>query len=159
MVGHSFGGRVAIKLAATRPELVQGLVLVNSAGIRPRASLRRALAVWRYKRAKRQGRSVSAFGSDDYKRLSGAMRSTFVAVVNEDVRGVLGCVKCPTLVITGDRDRETPPWMARIIARKIKGARLVELKGAGHFSYLDLPNATRRAIAAWQEENLCLSQE
>ena len=49
VVGHSFGGRVAIRLSLLRPDLVGKLVLIDSAGVRPRYSLRRTLRVLAYK--------------------------------------------------------------------------------------------------------------
>lgn len=155
VVGHSFGGRVAIKLGAKRADLVKGLVLVDSAGIKPRRTLKRVMAERRYRRAKRRGEDVSNFGSEDYRRCEGAMRATFVAVVNEDLKGELPYIKCPTLVLVGERDGDTPPSSARIIARNIKNSRLVVVKGAGHFCYLDAPNAVKQAIADWQEDKLC----
>ena len=51
-VGHSFGGRIAIWLAAHAPETVQALVLVDAAGIRPPATLRRRMRQLFYKVAK-----------------------------------------------------------------------------------------------------------
>lgn len=154
-VGHSFGGRVAIKLAAVRADLVEGLVLINSAGVRTKKTLDQRRAEKRYKRAKRLGLDVSQYGSSDYRALSGAIKSTFVAVVNEDLTGILGKIHRPTLVVTGGLDEATPPATARVIKRKIRGATLLKIDGAGHFSYLDAPNVVRRAIQAWQEEKLC----
>lgn len=90
MLGHSFGGRVAIVLAAKRPQLVKKLVLVDAAGILPRRGISYYAKVYRYKLGKKLAkigpidrlfhlteRQKNA-GSAEYRALSGAMRATFV---------------------------------------------------------------------------------
>ena len=52
----------------------------------------------------------------------------------------------PTLVLVGDRDRLTPPANARTLAAAIPGARLVELRGAGHCAMLEQPEAVNSSI-------------
>jgi pimeloyl-ACP methyl ester carboxylesterase len=52
----------------------------------------------------------------------------------------------PTLVIVGDRDRLTPPYQARAIAAAIRGAKLLELRGAGHCPMLEQPEAVNAAL-------------
>jgi len=52
----------------------------------------------------------------------------------------------PTLVIVGDRDRLTPPSDAHRIAAAIPGAKLVELRGAGHCTMLEQPEAVNAAL-------------
>jgi pimeloyl-ACP methyl ester carboxylesterase len=52
----------------------------------------------------------------------------------------------PTLVIVGDRDRLTPAHQARAIAAAVPGSHLVELRGAGHCSMLEQPEAINAAL-------------
>jgi pimeloyl-ACP methyl ester carboxylesterase len=52
----------------------------------------------------------------------------------------------PTLVIVGDRDRLTPPDNARKLAAAIPGAKLLELRGAGHCTMLEQPEAVNAAL-------------
>jgi pimeloyl-ACP methyl ester carboxylesterase len=61
-----------------------------------------------------------------------------------DALKVLGDI--PTLVIVGDRDRLTPPENARAIAAAIPGSRLLELRGAGHCTMLEQPDAVNAAL-------------
>jgi pimeloyl-ACP methyl ester carboxylesterase len=58
-----------------------------------------------------------------------------------DVRDRLGAIDSPTLVCTGELDPMTPPSAARVIAEAIPGARLEILEGAGHFPWMDVPEA------------------
>ena len=76
-------------------------------------------------------------GSADYQALSGAMRATFVKVVNQDLSGELSKIKNATLLIWGTEDRDTPLYMAEKMEKRIADSGLVRLEGAGHFSYLD----------------------
>lgn len=151
IIGHSFGGRVAIFLSANFPERVNKLVLVDSAGIRPKRRLDYYIKVAIAKTGKRIF-SASVFGkygdhlidglyrlvgSKDYQQQSGVMRSTLVKVVNEDIRPLLSNIFVPTLLIWGEDDKDVPLAYAKIMEKEIKDAGLVVLKGAGHFSYLD----------------------
>ena len=149
-VGHSFGGRVCIALAAAYPERVNRLVLIDSAGIRPprtwryrvRVGLFKALQAMvlflplrRWREAVFDGlRRVS--GSSDY-RDAGTMRGTLVRVVNEDLRPLLAAVQAPSLLIWGEQDAEVPLAHGRIMAAEMPRARLEVLPGAGHYSYLE----------------------
>lgn len=136
LIGHSFGGRVAILLSAEYTH-ISGLVLVDSAGIRPRRKLSWYYKVYKYKLLKALGiRNIKA-GSEDYNRLSGAMKETFVRVVNRDLTPELNKIVVPTLIIWGEKDNETPLYMAKKLNKHIKASRLNILEGAGHYSYLD----------------------
>jgi pimeloyl-ACP methyl ester carboxylesterase len=148
IVGHSRGATIAIKLAADHPDLVDKLVLVDAAGIKPTRTWRYRRRVAKAKLAKYASRSLGAPGrrwrerviernaSEDYKR-AGLMRPTLVRLVNEDITELLPLVKASTLLIWGDRDRSTPLSDGQTMERLIPDAGLVVFEGAGHFSYLD----------------------
>jgi len=135
LVGHSFGGRVAMLLAA-HSDKIKSIVLVDSAGLKPRFSVKRFCRKLRYRLKKALKMDTSNCGSPDYKLLSGEMRSTFKNVVNFYLDSYLKDIKCDTLIIWGNRDRDTPPYMAKRLHRGIYNSGLIFLKG-GHYSYLD----------------------
>jgi len=157
VVAHSFGGRVAIKLAAARPDAVDRLVLVDSAGVPPPRTagrvLRRAASKFANAAARRFGRPgqtirraiVRRIASPDYLN-AGPLRDTFLAVVNEDLRPSLRRIACPTLLVWGESDEDTPLADARTMERLIPNASLLVLKNAGHFSYLDQYSRFRLAV-------------
>lgn len=143
VIGHSFGGRVAIMLASNKKIKVDKLVLVDSAGVIPRRGFGYFVKVKRYKRLKRQvqeGRLpkevLNNFGSEDYRCLSDVMKATFVKVVNEDLLVHAKNIDCETILIWGKFDKDTPLYMAKKLNRAIKDSRLVVLP-AGHYSYLE----------------------
>lgn len=148
LIGHSNGGRIAIRMAATEPARVMRLVLVDSAGVRPRRTLRWYRRVAMAKIGKHAARLLGApgerlrdalvgrAGSADYLA-AGAMRPTLVRLVNSDLREHMPDVAVPTLLIWGANDTDTPVAAAREMERLIPDAGLVVLEGAGHYSYLD----------------------
>lgn len=151
VVGHSFGGSLAIKLAAAHPLRVGKVVLTGSSGLRTPPTLMGRLRIRRFKLLRgiaRQGwvpgtlrraaqRRVDASGSRDYKAASGVMRPTFVKIVNEDLRPWLGRLQSPVLLVWGDRDDETPLADGREMEKLIPGAGLAVLEGGSHYAYLE----------------------
>jgi pimeloyl-ACP methyl ester carboxylesterase len=155
LIGHSHGGRVSIALAADEPERVGRLLLVDSAGIPPKRG-------WRYRRrvaVAKLGRLIGKIGgapgrrlqermrtrvaSRDYLEASEAMRGTFRALVAADLTDRLSRIRASTLLVWGDRDDDTPLWMANRMEELIPDAGLVVLEGAGHYSYADSPGQFR----------------
>jgi pimeloyl-ACP methyl ester carboxylesterase len=145
-VGHSFGCRVALRLAARHPGAVDAMVLVAGAGLKRRRSfverVRIGLRIRLFKLLKlleRLGVDVSArkasFGSADYRN-AGALRPIFVKVVSEDQTEVARTIRCPVSLIYGERDGETPPEIGERLAALIPGATLKILPGLDHYSVL-----------------------
>ncbi len=150
VVGHSFGGRVGIKLAAENPDLVQKLILVDSAGLRLEDEIRSnnlkkviAKAVKPVFGLKIMSGLKSyiykKIGSEDYLATP-SLRETYVNVINEDLRPFLPMIKASTLIIWGDKDTDTPLEYADIMHKEIAQSRLEILEGAGHFSFVDCPD-------------------
>ncbi|MFZ2413453.1 MAG: alpha/beta hydrolase [Candidatus Cryosericum sp.] len=162
-VGHSFGGRIAIWLAAHAPETVQALVLIDAAGIRPPATFRRRTRQLFYKFARTvlrlpilgargpvlQERLAMRFGSPDYRAMTGVMRASMVKTVNLDLTACLKAVSAPTLLLWGEKDAETSIADGRKMERLIRGSRLIVVAGAGHFSYLDSPTFVNAVASAF----------
>ena len=65
------------------------------------------------------------------------MRETFVRVVNEHLDKLLPLVSRPTLLVWGERDNDTPLYMAKRMNRKLPDSALIVIKNSGHFSFLD----------------------
>ncbi len=151
LLGHSFGGRVAITIASRRP--VGKVVLVDAAGVKPRRSLKYYLKVYSFKAQKhllrmllgrqraeqRLNRLRAKAGSSDYADASPRMRQILSRVVNEDLTGLMPLIKAPTLLIWGEADTATPLSDAKTMERLIPDAGLVSFAGAGHYSFLDRP--------------------
>ena len=135
VVAHSFGGRVAVSLAARYPSLIAGTVLVSSAGMKPRRRASYYFKVARYKILKAFGRAPANAGSADYRGSSGYLRGVMSLAVRFYQEGQCKKISVPVLVIYGKQDRETPPYTAKRLHRLIKGSGLIALDG-DHFCYL-----------------------
>jgi pimeloyl-ACP methyl ester carboxylesterase len=79
------------------------------------------------------------FYSLDYQKLSPVMRESFKLIVNEYLESLLPFIKTPTLLIYGDKDKETPLYMGERYKQLLSNARLKVFKGAGHFCFIDSP--------------------
>ena len=158
LVGHSFGGRVAVVLAATRPELVAGLVLVGVPLLhrRDRTAGRPSVAYRLVRMANRAGllsderleRHKRRRGSADYRAVTGVMRDTLVKVVNESYEDVLSDVVCPVSMIWGAEDSEVPPEVAYRARALLEFADLEVVEGCGHDLPGEAPDRIRAVIEA-----------
>ena len=183
IIGHSFGGRIGIKLAAKHPELISKLVLVDAAGFVTKG-FKRTFFKFMAKLVKpffgfsfTQGlrKKIYQFiGADDYLATPG-LQKTFVNVVNEDLSEEIKKISCPTLIIWGEDDKETPVEFGQRmynlisakggsapggqdsipssdgIAQSNDRAKFITLPGSGHFSFLDKPEEFAEKIIKFIE--------
>jgi len=139
LVGHSFGGKVALRLASRRLPQIQAMALLAVPGLQA--------PVWSRTRIRRSGiralrrlltamRGVTGpgalewhtrrFGSKDYLA-AGELRSLLVKSVNEDLTEAARAVACPVLLLWGADDRDTPPWLAERYQLLMNGHSTLEL--------------------------------
>ncbi len=165
LIGHSYGGRVIIKLASRDklPFKIERIVLIDSAGILPKKSLWQKINIYKYKLLKKiAGNKIvyalfpeliddwrSRQGSADYKNASDMMKKCLVLAVNEDLTHLLPLIKQDTLLVWGETDTATPLQDAKIMEREIKNSGLVVLNGAGHFSFLDQPAVFKNVMRSY----------
>ncbi|PIR47743.1 alpha/beta hydrolase [Candidatus Uhrbacteria bacterium CG10_big_fil_rev_8_21_14_0_10_50_16] len=158
LIGHSFGGRIAVKAVATLKISPKKLVLIASAGlaeetkhaylatgiikigkivtsIPPFSIARNTL-----KRVMRRARA-----SKDYTE-AGALKDTFVNVVNEHLGTDAKKVRTPTLLIWGKEDAETPLTEANAFKQSIPNSELCIIPNAGHFVFQEQSRTVARAI-------------
>ncbi len=155
LLGHSFGGRVIIKMASLTdlPFEIEKIILTGSAGIMPKRSLSYKIKVGSYKLAKKLfllppvkaifpnalEKMQKKKGSADYASASPIMRGCLVKVVNEDLKDYLSKMCQSTLLIWGTADDATPIADGELMEKLIPDAGLVRLNGAGHYSWLNDP--------------------
>ena len=161
IICHSFGGRVSILLAALHPEMVDKLVLIDSGGMLCKRTPKYYAKLYSYKIAKHlmklKYRNKEEYdkwleeerkkrSSNDFNALKPEMRSTFIKVVNQNLKPYLKKITAPTVLIWGEFDKDTPIYMAKQINKGIKGSTLHILENCGHFSYLDDFNSVVKII-------------
>ncbi|MBQ9503379.1 MAG: alpha/beta hydrolase [Lachnospiraceae bacterium] len=165
LIGHSYGGRVIIKLAAREslPFEISNIVLIDSAGILPKKSFAQRMGIKRYKLLKNilNNKVVYALfpeliddwrsrqGSEDYRNASPMMKKCMVLAVNEDLTDCLPNIRQDTLLIWGDKDTATPISDAKLMEERIPNSGLAVLNGAGHFSFLEQPAIFRSIMRSY----------
>lgn len=155
IVAHSFGCRIAILLGALYANRVNKLLLFAPAGIR-KPSLKRWCKVAKYKIYKFLckigfSQNVTArYGSVDYNACESPIKNTFVKVVNQDLSKYAKMITCPTLIINGKKDAQTPLKHAKLMHKLIKNSALVQIDG-DHFALFKNPQAFARTIMLFEE--------
>lgn len=152
ILGHSFGGRVGILLSVLQKNLVNRLVLVDSAGMKPKRKFSYYLKSFEYKIRRVFGFDTSHLGSSDYKKLSPNMKKTFSRIVSTYLEEYASMIEQKTLIVFGEKDKETPLYMGKRLNKLIKNSRLVVFKGCSHFSYLEKPYEFCKLVKAFLEE-------
>ncbi|MFQ5492911.1 MAG: alpha/beta fold hydrolase [Candidatus Dojkabacteria bacterium] len=162
-VGHSFGGKLAMKYAINKPGTLSNLVVIDASGINPRNSAKRSLL---YLPAKIFGAVFDLPGlklvkpivrklfykfvvrEHDYVK-SDHIRQTFQNIISEHLDGKLDQIKTDTLVIWGEKDTVTPLWQGQQLASKIAGSRFEVVEGAKHSLPLEMPEVVARIIYSY----------
>lgn len=142
LLGHSFGGALASKIAVEHAQEVKKLFLVSAACVRKKtapkslsakiAKLVKLFYFFPYYSLFRKAVYKFIIRKSDYVYVEGIMKETYLNVVAEDLSFHLPFIKVPTVIIWGDKDDSTPIENAYLINEKIKGSKLVVVPGAGH---------------------------
>ena len=160
-VGHSFGGRIGLRLGVKYPQQLSGLVLVSSAGIPRKRSavqqLKTRVQSARFQVAKKRAADQAAltdlenrYGSADYihsKEIG--LRDVFLKVIAEDQSADVVNIKCPTRLVYGAKDDETPVSIGERLQQLIPDATLVVCP---EFDHIDILNRGRHQVALMIKE-------
>lgn len=159
IIAHSFGGRIATLMSAYYKDKIDKLILMDTAGIKPKKNIFKFIKQCTYKLLKKLKiflpkrkrslylkRLIHLFGSKDYKNLNRNMQNSFKNIVNEDLKYYIQKIENKTLIIWGKKDKDTPLKDAKYMKKYIKDSTLVIYPDASHFSYLNYPNLTNQII-------------
>ncbi len=140
LVGHSFGGRIAIVYAAKYD--VEKLILLGAPCIRKEQKISFKVKVLKGLKKvpglnKLEGFAKKHIGSRDYRNASEVMRKILVNTVNQDLSEYAKAIPCPTLLIWGDRDTEAPLSEAKELEKIMQDAGLIVYEGGTHYAYLE----------------------
>ena len=157
LMGHSFGGRIIIKMMNrdSLPFKVDRIVLIDAAGIRHKLSkgaerkqklFRLAKHFMTYAQIERY---KETHGSADYRASSPLMRECMVKAINEDLTPLLPGVKSEVLLIWGTEDTATPLSDGELMEQRMPDAGLARIQGAGHFSFADAPSVFSNILRSY----------
>lgn len=151
LLGHSFGGRIAIKLASRRCSWISHLYLCGAAGIRKPTHWKRSLGIALAETGNaifklpglRIGESAARkvlyklLRVHDYEKTDGVMRETMIKVINEDLTPLLENITVPTDLFWGEDDKMTPLSDGQLMNTKIVQSTLYTFPGVGHRVHRD----------------------
>lgn len=156
LIGHSNGGRIALAFTVRHPQRVKHLVLIDSAGIyhnefaiRTKRLFFASLAKIGKKLTNSEAlRSIlyKLTRESDYKNANPQMRQTLVNLIQSDKDLDIGIINVPTTIIWGQNDKITPFSDGRVMAQKIKSAKLYIVKSAGHSPQYSHPKEVSQKI-------------
>lgn len=139
LIGHSFGGRVAIKYASKNK--VNRLILFGSPCVREQRKSKKEKVLKSLKKLPLMnnfGEYMKKYiGSTDYKNASPLMRNILVNVVNEDLSENAKMITVPTLLVWGSLDDSAPLEDAKKLESLLKDGGLVVIDGCTHYAYLE----------------------
>ena len=139
IIGHSFGGRVAIKYASKNK--VNRLILFGSPCVREQRKSTKEKVLKSLKKLPLMnnfGEYMKKYiGSDDYKNASPLMRNILVNVVNEDLSENAKMITVPTLLVWGSLDDSAPLEDAKKLESLLPDGGLVVIDGCTHYAYLE----------------------
>lgn len=171
VVGLSMGGMIAFQMAVDRPERVRSLVIVNSGPALVAHTFGERLRVWQRlalarlakpartaqflgprlfpkpEQAELRQQFIDQWAQNDPRAYRAAMR----ALIGWSVLDRVGAIRCPTLVISGDRDY-TPVAAKEGYTAQIPDARLVVIEDSGHATPIDQAEAFNACVLEFLEE-------
>lgn len=162
LLGHSFGGKVAVSFSAKNSPKISGLILC-SPPLKIQPKLKVKFLSWLFSKFKffsflpfylflKKFLYKILMGKTKYINLSETMIDTFKTVVGEDLTYLLPKIQTKTLILWGTEDRIVPPELAFLINKKIKDSKLVFLPGIGHSPHKENPEKLAEKILEFLKE-------
>ncbi|MDQ0849943.1 3-oxoadipate enol-lactonase [Arthrobacter sp. B3I9] len=178
LLGLSMGGMIALEFALRHEDRLDRLVLTGT-GAAPARSAVDPIQIWSWVKANDAtgkvfgGQQLTALFSTAFLRNHEAVRDTAALLASNpypmspgaygrqakaylqfDALGRLGAITAPTLVIAGEQDLLTPPWIAQEVADGIPGARFEVIRGDGssHVVPIERPDDFNRLVSDFLAE-------
>ncbi|HOZ54547.1 MAG TPA: alpha/beta hydrolase [Clostridia bacterium] len=165
LIGHSFGGRVIIKML-NRKDLnfeIEKVILIGSAGIKHELSFNKKMKIRTFKIGKKilsnkivkkafpdlLDKFISRSGSSDYRNASPVMKECMKKAVNEELTNLLPEIKNEVLLIWGENDTETPIEDGILMNKLIKNSGLVKIRNGSHFVFIEQTQYVNKIIDAF----------
>ena len=140
VVAHSFGCRVAVKMAKGDGQVFDKILLTGPAGVilKRGTKYRTKVRLYRLVRKIAPRFAEKHFGSREYRSLSPLMKESYKKIVNEDLRGDAAEIENEVLLVEGERDTTTPPEEAEAYLSVLQRGKMKRMEG-GHFAFAEYP--------------------
>ncbi|KEO82610.1 alpha/beta fold hydrolase [Tumebacillus flagellatus] len=168
VVGHSLGGAVSMQLAVTAPELLEGMVLINSAPaeglvtpeerkpliemmIQDRNLMKMSLAA--VIPTKASGEFFETL-VDDAMIAGPTCVPNYTSLGETDYRPLLANTNVPTLIVFGTQDSLITLEMTQRTKDSIPGSEILFYEGIGHSPNIEAPERLLADLKAWVQEKV-----
>jgi len=147
LAGNSLGGQIAIHLAASRPDLVRSLVLIDSTGIpfeiAPGAHIENIVMPhgWRS--------FLLILARDLFRAGPTAFAVAFARLLRDDARPLMRRLTMPVLLLWGEHDPLVPLTYAKQMLAEIPHAELHVIPRAGHVPMWENPRDFNDALLSF----------
>ena len=147
LLGHSFGGALAVKCSLKFPEKIDKLFLIGAACIRKK-NFKVRLLKFISKIFKSPPFFIKKvfYRKSDYFSVEGVIKETYLKIIKEDLTDILSQVWIPTIIIWGKEDNTTPIKHACLIRSKINNSKLEIMPGVSHSPHLEAPEKLAEII-------------
>lgn len=142
VVAHSFGCRVAVKMAKGDGQVFDKMLLTGPAGVILKRGFGYKLKVKAYRLVKKFAPNYAEkhFGSTEYRSLAPVMRESYKKIVNEDLRADAREISNEVLMVVGEEDKTTPIEEAEAYLVCLENGWIKRMEG-GHFAFAEHPLA------------------
>ncbi len=158
--GHSFGGRIAIKMTSESAKNISGIILCASGGISRDPYIKRIVfliiakigklfLVYKPFAIKFRKLLYKVVGEHDYEKSSDLMKQTMQNVINEDLKPLISTIHVKTLIIWGKNDKVTPYKDALFLKSQLNKSKLITFSHEGHTLPYYKPNEITKEINKW----------
>lgn len=153
LIGHSFGGRITIKLASENPEFLEKIVLVDTAGVVTASKIKKISTliakiispIFKPSFMQPLRKKFYFFIGSEYLE-NEKLSQIFSKVVSENLTRLLTHINKSTLIIWGKNDKITPLYYGELMNKLIPKSKLIIFEKAGHFSFIDQPEGFVREL-------------
>ncbi len=156
LLGHSFGGSLAIMYSLNNYPKIKKLFLVGSSGIRKKSlkkiifkNTAKIFKIFSFLPFYKEARKIFykfVIRKSDYPYTDGVLKETFLRVIGEDISIFLPSVKAPTVIIWGEKDDVVSIKKAQIMQKSIKGSKLAVVPKGKHDLERQLPEVLSKKI-------------
>ncbi len=157
LLGHSFGGAIAVKFLLKNPTKVEKLFLVGPALIRRNSFkkniIKKFAKFFFFFPTFLKKVIYSRLIRSDYPLTAGQLRKTYLKVIREDVSHLLSKINTPTVIIWGKKDKITPLEDGYLINKEISGSKIKLIDKAGHSIHLETPEKLTEIILKYASFN------
>lgn len=142
VIAHSFGCRVAVKIASKDASYFDKMLLTGAAGVIVKRGFVYHAKVRTYRLFRRIAPRFAErhFGSEEYRSLSPIMKESYKKIVNEDLRECAREIENEVLFVEGEGDTVTPISEVNAYLVCLKHGKMVTMAG-GHFAFAEYPTS------------------